>query len=362
MTYLFNDILLPWSLLMAVAVIIFVLRKSRSQWQDLALAWVLAAIGTTHILIASPTTTPSMLGFPIVTTTMWVFPLAAILALRCVIGTTMTFMWPGVAFALYLGAVGFMCFDGFARGIIMVSAILILLTSLHLWARTYMWCLLAKPLTGWVCGAAVAVIGRDNILLFPVFTLCVVLAIKLISDPYEPSESEEDTPQPMAATLPPVASPNVSNRWHRRYLGGGYTRLIIDTITVKIANSYQRIFIIVGVDRNGTEQALGLWPDTDHVWEDIGTQLRQRGVTTIPTVFCPENPQMKHAIELAWPGVTVYFDDSTPQSRRRSRVLRQAARSKPHADTASMMDALRVVLYDYETKEQPPTGRRQAKC
>ena len=362
MTHLFNDILLPWSLLVAVAVIMFVLRKSRNQWQDLALAWALAAIGTIHILIAPPTTTPSMLGFPIVTTTMWVFPLAAILVLRCVIGTTMTFMWPRVAFALYLGTVGFMCFDGFARGIIMVPAILILLTSLHLWARTYMWCLLAKPLTGWVCGASVAVIGRDNILLFPVFTLCVVLAIKLISDPYEPSESEKDTPQPVAATSPPAVSPNVSNRWYRRYLGGGYTRLIVDTITVKIADSYQRIFIIVGVDGNGTEQALGLWPDTDHVWENIGTQLRQRGITTIPTVFCPENPQMKHAIELAWPGATVYFDDPTPQSRRRSRVLRQAARSRLHANTASMMDALRVVLYAYETKEQPPTGRRQAKC
>ena len=52
------------------------------------------------------------------------------------------------------------CFDGFARGIIMVPAIIILLTSLHLWARTYMWCLLAKPLTGWVCGASVAVMNR----------------------------------------------------------------------------------------------------------------------------------------------------------------------------------------------------------
>lgn len=200
MTYLFNDILLPWSLLVAVAVIMFVLRKSRNQWQDLALAWALAAIGTIHIMVAPPTTTPSMLGFPIVTTTMWVFPLAAILVLRCVIGTTMTFMWPGVAFALYLGAVGFMCFDGFARGIIMVPAIIILLTSLHLWARTYMWCLLAKPLTGWVCGASVAVMGRDNILLFPVFILCVVLAIKLISDPYETSEPEEERPQSVAAT------------------------------------------------------------------------------------------------------------------------------------------------------------------
>ena len=105
MTHLFNDILLPWSLLVAVAVIMFVLRKSHNQWQDLALAWALAAIGTIHIMIAPPTTTPSMLGFPIVTTTMWVFPLAAILVLRCVIGTTMAFMWPGVAFALYLGAV-----------------------------------------------------------------------------------------------------------------------------------------------------------------------------------------------------------------------------------------------------------------
>ena len=46
MTYLFNDILLPWSLLVAIAVIMFVLRKSRNQWQDLALAWALAAIGT----------------------------------------------------------------------------------------------------------------------------------------------------------------------------------------------------------------------------------------------------------------------------------------------------------------------------
>ena len=99
MTHLFNDILLPWSLLVAIAVIMFVLRKSRNQWQDLALAWALAAIGTIYIMIAPPTTTPSMLGFPIVTTTMWVFPLAAILVLRCVIGTTMTFMWPGVAFA-----------------------------------------------------------------------------------------------------------------------------------------------------------------------------------------------------------------------------------------------------------------------
>lgn len=169
-------------------------------------------------------------------------------------------------------------------------------------------------------------------------------------------------PQPVAATPPPAASPNASNRWHRRYLGGGYTRLIVDTITVKIADSYQRIFIIIGIDKAGTEQALGLWPDADHVWEDIGTQLRQRGVTTIPTIFCPESPHLKHAIELAWPGVTVHFDDPTPQSRRRSRALRQAARSKSHADTASMMDALRVALYDYETKEQPPTGRRQAKC
>lgn len=285
MTYLFNDILLPWSLLVAVAVIMFVLRKSRNQWQDLALAWALAAIGTIHIMVAPPTTTPSMLGFPIVTTTMWVFPLAAILVLRCVIGITMTFMWPGVAFALYLGAVGFMCFDGFARGIIMVPAIIILLTSLHLWARTYMWCLLAKPLTGWVCGASVVVMSRDNILLFPVFILCVVLAIKLISDPYELSEPEEERPQPVAATPPPVASPNASNRWHRRYLGGGYTRLIVDTVTVKIADSYQRIFIIVGIDKAGAEQALGLWPDADHVWENIGTQLRQRGVTTIPTIF-----------------------------------------------------------------------------
>ena len=355
MTHLFNDILLPWSLLVAVAVIMFVLRKSRNQWQDLALAWVLAAIGTIHIMIAPPTTTPSMLGFPIVTTTMWVFPLAAILVLRCVIGTTMMFMWPGVAFALYLGAVGFMCFDGFARGIIMVPAIIILLTSLHLWARTYMWCLLAKPLTGWVCGASVVVMSRDNI-------LCVVLAIKLISDPYELSEPEEERPQPVAATPPPVASPNASNRWHRRYLGGGYTRLIVDTITVKIADSYQRIFIIIGIDKAGAEQALGLWPDADHVWENISTQLRQRGVTTIPTIFCPESPHLKHTIELAWPGATVHFDDPTPQSRRRSRALRQAARSKPHADTASMMDALRVALYDYEMKEQPSTGRRQAKC
>lgn len=362
MTHLFNDILLPWSLLVAVAVIMFVLRKSRNQWQDLALAWALAAIGTIHIMVAPPTTTPSMLGFPIVTTTMWVFPLAAILVLRCVIGITMTFMWPGVAFALYLGAVGFMCFDGFARGIIMVPAIIILLTSLHLWARTYMWCLLAKPLTGWVCGASVVVMSRDNILLFPVFILCVVLAIKLISDPYELSEPEEERPQPVAATPPPVASPNASNRWHRRYLGGGYTRLIVDTITVKIADSYQRIFIIIGIDKAGAEQALGLWPDADHVWENIGTQLRQRGVTTIPTIFCPESPHLKHTIELAWPGATVHFDDPTPQSRRRSRALRQAARSKPHADTASMMDALRVALYDYEMKEQPPTGRRQAKC
>ena len=362
MTYFFNDILLPWSLLVAVAAIMFVLRKSHDQWQDLALAWALAAIGTIHIMIAPPTTTPSMLGFPIVTTTMWVFPLAAILVLRCVIGTTMAFMWPGVAFALYLGAVGFMCFDGLTMGIIMVPAIIILLTSLHLWARTYMWCLLAKPLTGWVCGASVAVMSRDNILLFPVFTLCVVLAIKLISDPYEPSEPEEEMPQPVAATPPPAASPNASNRWHRRYLGGGYTRLVVDTVTVKIADSYQRIFIIVGIDKTGAEQALGLWPDTDHVWEDIGSQLRQRGVTAIPTVFCLENPHLKHAIELAWPGVTVRFDDPTPQSRRRSRALRQAARSRPHADTASMMDALRVALYDYETKEQPPTGRRQAKC
>ena len=362
MTYLFNDILLPWSLLVAVAVIMFVLRKSRNQWQDLALAWALAAIGTIHIMVAPPTTTPSMLGFPIVTTTMWVFPLAAILVLRCVIGITMTFMWPGVAFALYLGAVGFMCFDGFARGIIMVPAIIILLTSLHLWARTYMWCLLAKPLTGWVCGASVVVMSRDNILLFPVFILCVVLAIKLISDPYELSEPEEERPQPVAATPPPVASPNASNRWHRRYLGGGYTRLIVDTITVKIADSYQRIFIIIGIDKAGAEQALGLWPDADHVWENISTQLRQRGVTTIPTIFCPESPHLKHTIELAWPGATVHFDDPTPQSRRRSRALRQAARSKPHADTASMMDALRVALYDYEMKEQPPTGRRQAKC
>ena len=352
MTYLFNDILLPWSLLVAVAVIMFVLRKSRNQWQDLALAWVLAAIGTIHIMIAPPTTTPSMLGFPIVTTTMWVFPLAAILVLRCVIGTTMMFMWPGVAFALYLGAVGF----------IMVPAIIILLTSLHLWARTYMWCLLAKPLTGWVCGASVVVMSRDNILLFPVFILCVVLAIKLISDPYELSEPEEERPQPVAATPPPVASPNASNRWHRRYLGGGYTRLIVDTITVKIADSYQRIFIIIGIDKAGAEQALGLWPDADHVWENISTQLRQRGVTTIPTIFCPESPHLKHTIELAWPGATVHFDDPTPQSRRRSRALRQAARSKPHADTASMMDALRVALYDYEMKEQPSTGRRQAKC
>lgn len=362
MTHLFNNILLPWSLLVAVAVIMFVLRKSHDQWQDLALAWALAAIGTIHIMIAPPTTTPSMLGFPIVTTTMWVFPLAAILVLRCVIGTTMTFMWPGVAFALYLGAVGFMCFDGFTMGIIMVPAILILLTSLHLWARTYMWCLLAKPLTGWVCGASVAVMGRNNILLFPVFILCVVLAIKLISDPYETSEPEEEMPQPVAATPSPVTSPNASNRWHRRYLGGGYTRLVVDTVTVKIADSYQRIFIIIGIDKTGTEQALGLWADTDHVWEDIGTQLRLRGVTAIPTVFCPENPHLKHTIELAWPGVTVHFDDPTPQSRRRSRALRQAARNKPHADTASMMDALRVALYDYETKEQPPTGRRQAKC
>ena len=362
MTHLFNNILLPWSLLVAVAVIMFVLRKSHDQWQDLALAWALAAIGTIHIMIAPPTTTPSMLGFPIVTTTMWVFPLAAILVLRCVIGTTMTFMWPGVAFALYLGAVGFMCFDGITMGIIMVPAIIILLTSLHLWARTYMWCLLAKPLTGWVCGASVAVMGRDNILLFPVSILCVMLAIKLISDPYEPSEPEEEMPQPVAATPPPAASPNASNRWHRRYLGGGYTRLVVDTVTVKIADSYQRIFIIVGIDKTGAEQALGLWPDTDHVWENIGTQLRLRGVTTIPTVFCPENPHLKHAIELAWPGVTVRFDNPTPQSRRRSRALRQAARNKPHADTASMMDALRVALYDYETKEQPPTGRRQAKC
>ena len=258
MTHLFNDILLPWSLLVAITVIMFVLRKSHNQWQDLALAWALAAIGTIHIMIAPPTTTPSMLGSPIVTTTMWVFPLAAILVLRCVIGTTMMFMWPGVAFALYLGAVGFMCFDGFARGIIMVPAIIILLTSLHLWARTYMWCLLAKPLTGWVCGASVAVMGRDNILLFPVFILCVVLAIKLISDPYETSEPEEEGPQSVAAKPPPVASPNASNRWHRRYLGGGYTRLIIDTITVKIADSYQRIFIIIGIDKAGTEQALGL--------------------------------------------------------------------------------------------------------
>ena len=357
MTHLFNDILLPWSLLVAVAVIMFVLRKSRNQWQDLALAWVLAAIGTIHIMIAPPTTTPSMLGFPIVTTTMWVFPLAAILVLRCVIGTTMMFMWPGVAFALYLGAVGFMCFDGFARGIIMVPAIIILLTSLHLWARTYMWCLLAKPLTGWVCGASVVVMSRDNILLFPVFILCVVLAIKLISDPYELSEPEEERPQPVAATPPPVASPNASNRWHRRY-----TRLIVDTITVKIADSYQRIFIIIGIDKAGAEQALGLWPDADHVWENISTHLRQRGVTTIPTIFCPESPHLKHTIELAWPGATVHFDDPTPQSRRRSRALRQAARSKPHADTASMMDALRVALYDYEMKEQPSTGRRQAKC
>lgn len=274
----------------------------------------------------------------------------------------MTFMWPGVAFALYLGAVGFMCFDGFARGIIMVPAIIILLTSLHLWARTYMWCLLAKPLTGWVCGASIVVMSRDNILLFPVFILCVVLAIKLISDPYEPSEPEEERPQPVAATPPPVASLNASNRWHRRYLGGGYTRLIVDTITVKIADSYQRIFIIIGIDKAGAEQALGLWPDADHVWENIGTQLRQRGVTTIPTIFCPESPHLKHTIELAWPGVMVHFDNPTPQSRRRSRALRQAARSKPHADTASMMDALRVALYDYEMKEQPPTGRRQAKC
>lgn len=38
MTHLFNDILLPWSLLVAVAVIMFVLRKSHNQWQDLALA------------------------------------------------------------------------------------------------------------------------------------------------------------------------------------------------------------------------------------------------------------------------------------------------------------------------------------
>ena len=225
-----------------------------------------------------------------------------------------------------------------------------------------MWCLLAKPLTGWVCGASVVVMSRDNILLFPVFILCVVLAIKLISDPYEPSEPEEERPQPVAATPPPVASPNASNRWHRRYLGGGYTRLIVDTITVKIADSYQRIFIIIGIDKAGAEQALGLWPDADHVWENMGTQLRQRGVTTIPTIFCPESPHLKHTIELAWPGATVHFDDPTPQSRRRSRVLRQAARSKPHADTASMMDALRVALYDYETKEQPPTGRRQAKC
>ena len=52
MTYLFNDILLPWSLLVAIAVIMFVLRKSRNQWQDLALAWALAAIGTSHIMIA----------------------------------------------------------------------------------------------------------------------------------------------------------------------------------------------------------------------------------------------------------------------------------------------------------------------
>ena len=82
MTYLFNDILLPWSLLVAIAVIMFVLRKSLNQWQELALAWALAAIGTNHIIITPPTATTSKRGLPIVTTTMWVFPLAAILVLR----------------------------------------------------------------------------------------------------------------------------------------------------------------------------------------------------------------------------------------------------------------------------------------
>lgn len=179
MTHLLNDMLLPWSLLVSVAVIMFVLRKSHNQWQELALAWALALIGTLHAMDGS-TPTPTI---------GWVFPLAAILVLRCVIAATMTFMWPGVVFALYLGTVGFACFDGFTTIAILFSAIVILLTSIHPWARTSMWPVLAKPLTGLVCGSSVAFIDNDGFLIISLLLLHTVLAWKLIPDPHEPQQT-----------------------------------------------------------------------------------------------------------------------------------------------------------------------------
>ena len=52
-----------------------------------------------------------------------------------------------------------------------------------------MWPVLAKPLTGLVCGSSVAFIDNDGFLIISLLLLHTVLAWKLIPDPHEPQQT-----------------------------------------------------------------------------------------------------------------------------------------------------------------------------
>jgi putative transposase len=100
--------------------------------------------------------------------------------------------------------------------------------------------------------------------------------------------------------------------WQNRPLGSSWAVLFVDALWVKVrdgAVTNRPVYVVVGVDFEGTKHVLGLWIGKDgegaKYWMNLLAELRNRGVSQVCFVCTDGLSGMPEAITTIWPAAIV---------------------------------------------------------
>jgi putative transposase len=101
-------------------------------------------------------------------------------------------------------------------------------------------------------------------------------------------------------------------QWQNRPLEPAWAVLFVDALWVKIRDGQvnnRPVYVVVGVDFDGTKHVLGLWIGKDgegaKYWMNVLAELRNRGVADVCFVCCDGLRGLPEAINAVWPEAIV---------------------------------------------------------
>ena len=107
--------------------------------------------------------------------------------------------------------------------------------------------------------------------------------------------------------------------WHQRPLPAAYPMLVFNRVVVRSAHyamCSRPVHTVLGVDREGRRDLLGLWIGTNKTtverWCEIGVELKARGIGQVDGLVCDPIPALAMDLQSIWPGLVVRHRGSAP--------------------------------------------------